>query len=157
MPCSAERRGKEIIIMNRGKSLQLSAQKIAELHRLRDFASEHPISIPRLERELRTASGRERHRRTVASRTVIVRDIWDFMITFAIEADHPHGRTCRRLAMSLDRPDRTPTAGEVWTVAQELGFEHGLHLCAAWAERLEGQGLAMIVVQPIGLAEEAAE
>jgi hypothetical protein len=132
-------------------------QKV-ELHRLREFAAQHPVDMPAVMELLKTKGGRRRHKRQMTRQTVRLPSALGaaFFVTFAIEAGHPCG-TVRHMSMSVLRRDvpvgeRVPHALGVWMAAEELGFAGGLEACAMWLETLSDGGTAVNVVQPVATA-----
>jgi hypothetical protein len=125
----------------------------AKLQQLRELAAQHPVDMPALMAQIKTAKGRYRHKRQMTRQTIRLPSMLGaaFFVTFSIETGHPQG-IMRHMSMSVLRQDvqgRMPRPEGVWMVAEELGFTGCLEACAVWIEDLSDGGKAANIVQPI--------
>ena len=140
--------------MVRSAPLIMTAEAIAQLHRLRDFAARHPVDMLPLMEALDDPEKKRLHLKQMTAQTMRIEGSWPFFVTFSIETNHPAG-TCRHMSMSIRREGRVPSAEAVWMVAEHLGFAAGLHTCRIWLEELSDEfgGNAVNLVQPIAVTE----
>lgn len=131
--------------------LILTEESRLALKELREIAAANPVDMPPLMDRLLTVDGKRAHMDQMTAQSVDIPV--GFLVTFSIELRHPAG-TCRHMSMSTATKDRTPTPEAVWMIAEELGFNAGLHACRVWLEDLkrgEGRAVAINVVQPVSV------
>lgn len=139
----------------RDAPLIMGVLEVAKLHDLRMIAAARPVDMLAL-MEVKTEAGKTRHIKQMTAQSVEIPGPWPFLVTFSIETGHPAG-TCRHMSMSIQRKGRVPSPQAVWMVATELGFVGGYHLCSHWQEQLQGQGVAINLVQPVSLTDDGTE
>lgn len=120
-------------------------QKIIDLCKK---AEENKIDVRVLLDTIKQPGILDAHMQQMNNQTIIVPGPFAFRITYSVETGHPAGM-CRHLSMSIDRPNRMPSATSVWIVAQMFGFEGGLDACKLWNEHLSEDRVAINVVQPV--------
>lgn len=133
--------------------LILGSVQRAALQELRTRAAAVPVHMSDLLERLKTPEGHKAHRRQMTAQSVEIPA--DFLVTFSIETGHPIG-TCRHMSMSVGRKGRVPHPAAVWMVAEELGFAGELAACTTWPEELQGDGVAINVVQPLAVTSASA-
>ena len=127
----------------------------AKLALLREGASSYPIDMKGRVETIRTPAGMAKHMLQITVETTAIPDPFPFLVTFSIE-NHPVG-TCRHMSVSIQRKGRVPSPEAAWMIAELLGFSGGIEACRMWTEPLDDGEVAINLVQPLAIAQEAHE
>lgn len=118
-------------------------------------AAIHPVNLETLAATLKTPAGERRHKRRMLTQSMALPI--DFIVTFSINCGA--GIMTRHMTLGIDMKKSRVLSGieiarpeAIWLVAEQLGFRYGLENCWLSPETLDGEWIAVSLVQTMDSA-----